>query len=97
MSDMAEKKVTPDKQAQGARLEQLRIALGYKTKTDFAKFLKVGEDTYRHYAEGRVGIQLDILMFLKRKHGVPSDWLLDGDDRLLPKWIYDKLYPRDTG
>ena len=85
--------VTPDKKAVGARLERLRVVFGFKTKTDFAKWLGIEQDTYRHYVMGRNRVPDSICRVLKERKGVTSDWLMHGDASGLPGALFDQIFP----
>ncbi len=85
--------VTPDKKAVGARLERLRVVFGFKTKTAFAEWLGIGEDTYRHYVAGRNRVSDHVCTFLKEQRGVTSDWLRHGDTAGLSQTLFDQIFP----
>lgn len=93
---MSSKIVTPERKAAGERLELLRGVLGFPTKIAFAEYLGVGEDTYRHWAEGRHNIPRSICALLKERKGVPTEWLPFGDRSQLPRSLERQLYPEET-
>lgn len=91
MSDMANA-VNPKHVAAGKRLDELRIALDFRTKVAFAAWLDVKESRYRRWVKGQNGIPSDVIQILKDRKGVTSDWLKHGDPSGLPAWLYQLLY-----
>lgn len=68
----------------GNRLRDIREALGFETKRDFAEYLGVHEDTYGIWENGRGDIPIYAIERLRERHRITADWILFGDPSGLP-------------
>ena len=73
-----------DMRKSGARIQQLRIQLGY-TQEEFAKALNIDRSNLSRIESGRRGCSLDLLVQLSSMVGVTLDYLVFGQDK--PDWV----------
>lgn len=78
----------------GPRLKALRIALGYKKQTDFAKAIGVEKNTYNPWEKGKGGRELTFegACLIRAKFKIPLDYLFFGDHaEEMPAKVYKIL------
>lgn len=80
--------------AVGERLRLLRLSLGYKKATPFAKALGIEGPTYRTYERGENPPPYEVLGRIKELTGASADWVLYGDAGSLTVSLYQMIYGR---
>jgi DNA-binding XRE family transcriptional regulator len=73
------------------RLELTRIALGFESQISFCKEIRVQKNVYNPFETGKRRITIDIAIKIRRRFGIPLDWIYCGDPASLPAHIYRKL------
>lgn len=63
----------------GRRLEDLRVALGFKTQVSFAEALGIDKSTYNLYKTGARPLTFETACVIRAKFGMSLDWLFYGD------------------
>lgn len=82
------------KEAAGARLRAVRIAImGEDNAAAFARRLGITPGRLNNAETGDNNPPRDILLALKQRYGVPTDFIYYGDERALPPEIAEKLPP----
>ena len=64
------------------RLKQARLAHGFKSAIEFARYAGIEECTYRHHENGTRGISVHVLRKYARTLDVCPSWLLTGDGNM---------------
>jgi DNA-binding XRE family transcriptional regulator len=61
------------------RLIALRLELGFKTQEKFAEELEMTKSTYNPFETGKRALTFEAACKIRRRFGVPVDWLFFGD------------------
>ncbi len=85
------RKRSPYNIAVGKRLENLRLAKGYKTIREFANYIKVGEDTYRAWEKGDNLIPPPVVDALQQRFKIDHNWIYKGDPGGIPVKLAEEL------
>lgn len=76
----------------GPRLKALRIALGYKKQTEFAKAIGVEKNTYNPWEKGGRELTFEGACLIRAKFKIPLDYLFFGDHaEEMPAKVYKIL------
>lgn len=73
------------------RLKMTREALGFEAQIDFCKEIGVEHNIYNPFEKGKRRITLDVAKKIKKRFGIPLDWVYCADPAQLPAKIYRKL------
>jgi DNA-binding XRE family transcriptional regulator len=83
-----------DPKVVGARLKNLREALGIPTQVAFAKELGIEKNTYNPFEKGTRELTFETACLIRKKFKIPIDWLFWGEDDELPYHVKVKLEAR---
>ena len=76
----------------GPRLKALRIALGYKKQTDFAKAIGVEKNTYNPWEKGSRELTFEGACLIRARFKIPLDYLFFGENaEEMPAKVYKIL------
>lgn len=73
------------------RLVRLRLALGYENQAEFCRELRIAKNVYNPFEKARRLLTIGAALKIRRRFGIPLDWLYSGDPAALPANIYRKL------
>lgn len=73
------------------RLVETREALGFQSQVDFCREIGVEKNVYNPFEKGKRRITIDVALKIRRRFGIPIDWVFCGDPAALPANIYRKL------
>ena len=73
------------------RLKALRKALNYKTQAKFAKDIGLERNVYNPFERAKRELTFEAACLIRKRFGVPLDWLFFGEAAQLPGPIYDKI------
>lgn len=65
----------------GPRLKALRLALGVKSQTDFAKAIGVEKNTYNPWENGSRPLTFEGALLIRKRYRIPLDFLFFGEAR----------------
>jgi transcriptional regulator with XRE-family HTH domain len=75
----------------GERLKALRLALEVPTQMAFANEIGVEKNTYNPWEKGSRVLTFEGACLIRRRFGVPLDFLFFGEMGGLPVWLHRKL------
>ena len=80
----------------GRRLKGLRAALEIKTQTAFAAEIGVDKSTYNPWETGARPLTFEGALLIRRRFGIPLDYLYFGDHGGLPVRVHQRLAELDA-
>lgn len=90
--DVVGRMITDSPEIIGPRLKALRVALGIRTQTAFAKRLGIEKNTYNPFETGKRALTFEVACVIRNKFKVPLDYLFWGDmEDQLPAHILTKI------
>lgn len=75
----------------GARLRQLRLALGFPHARHFAEFVGISEQAWNHFETGRRAPTPPDATKVAAKTGITLDWIYRGLTGAMPLHVMQKL------
>ncbi len=82
------------KEVIGPRLKRLRLALDIKKQIDFAAEIGVEKNTYNPWETGKRMLTFEGACLIRKRYGIPLDYLFYGDHAGLPAWLHERLLKR---
>lgn len=73
------------------RLADTREALGFTSQVDFCRAIGIEKNVYNPFEMGSRRISLNVAIKIKKRFGIPLDWIYCGDPAALPLQIYQRL------
>jgi len=73
------------------RLKAVRLALEVKTQVAFAAEIGVEKNTYNPWEKGTRSLTFEGACLIRRRYGVPLDYLFYGEPAGLPVWLHRRL------
>ena len=66
----------------GARLKEVRTALGFPNRDSFAEAYGVPKKTFEKYEQGLSELPTKLLLWLQEKHSINLTWLMTGTESM---------------
>lgn len=73
------------------RLIATREAVGFPNQVEFCREIGIEKNIYNPFEKGRRRITVDAAIKIRKRFGIPLDWIYCGDAQALPGQIYRKL------
>lgn len=87
---MAERWTDAEKRAMARRLKVLALALGMN-QNQIAKRLGYTRFRWSDYTRCKTPVTVALALNIKEELGVPTDWVLTGDNRWTPRDLAEKI------
>ena len=75
----------------GPRLKALRRALEIETQVEFAHAIGIEKNTYNPWEKGSRPLTFEGACLIRKKYGIPLDYLFFGNMDGLPDWVRIRL------
>ena len=88
MKNIVKKNLSPDLQAIGRRIRQIR---GFDlTQAEFGRLIGVGQTQLSKYEKGQSAPTLEFLLKLKAHSGKSLDWIVSGEEVSRPTGLVER-------